>query len=147
MDAEDAKKAQPNAATPANRPSSSITAAIGKPSSINRTLTKKPATPTVVEKVSGLPDRVPENALRFYLHFSRPMTRGEGLKHVHLANKDGDPVEDAFLDLAEELWSADGKRLTLTAARPFPRGTYRVTWHAAGTDTHRMQGNYSFTVR
>ena len=44
-------------------------------------------------------------------------------------------------------WSVDGKRLTLTAARPFPRGTYRVSWHAAGTDTHRMQGNFSFTVR
>ena len=74
---------------------------------------RRPATPTVVEKVSGLPDQVPENALRFYLHFSRPMTRGEGLKHVHLANKDGDPVEDAFLDLAEELWSPDGRRLTV----------------------------------
>lgn len=44
-------------------------------------------------------------------------------------------------------WSANGRMLTLTAARPFPRGTYRVSWHAAGTDTHRMQGNYSFTVR
>ncbi len=74
---------------------------------------RPPATPTVVTKVEGLPDRVPQNTLRFYLHFSRPMTRGEGLKHVKLANKDGDPVDDAFLDLAEELWSADGSRLTL----------------------------------
>lgn len=74
---------------------------------------RPPATPTVVSSVSGLPDHVPENTLRFYLHFSRPMTRGEGLKHVRLATKDGDPVPDAFLDLAEELWSADGRRLTL----------------------------------
>ena len=44
-------------------------------------------------------------------------------------------------------WSANGRMLTLTAARPFPRGTYRVAWHAAGTDTHRMQGHYSITVR
>jgi methionine-rich copper-binding protein CopC len=44
-------------------------------------------------------------------------------------------------------WSADGKTLTLTAGRPFPRGTYQVAWHAAGTDTHPMKGTYSFTVR
>ncbi len=74
---------------------------------------RPPTTPTVVEKVSGLPDQVPENTLRFYLHFSHPMTRGEGLKHVHLANKDGDPVNDAFLDLAEELWDPSFTRLTL----------------------------------
>ena len=74
---------------------------------------RPPAVPTRVASLSGLPDGVPENTLRFYLHFSRPMTRGEGLKHVRLANKDGDPVPDTFLDLAEELWSADGRRLTL----------------------------------
>ena len=74
---------------------------------------RPPTTPTVVSQVEGLPDRAPQNTLRFYLHFSRPMTRGEGLKHVKLTDKDGDPVPDAFLDLAEELWSADGRRLTV----------------------------------
>ena len=74
---------------------------------------RPPTTPTVVSNVEGLPDNTPQNTLRLYLHFSRRMTRGEGLKHVHLANKDGDPVPDAFLDLAEELWSVDGRRLTL----------------------------------
>ncbi len=44
-------------------------------------------------------------------------------------------------------WSADGKTMTLTAGRAFPKGTYQVTWHAAGADTHRMQGSYSFTVK
>lgn len=44
-------------------------------------------------------------------------------------------------------WSANGKTLTLTAARPFPKGTYQVVWHAAGTDTHRTQGAYSFIVK
>lgn len=47
----------------------------------------------------------------------------------------------------KQAWSADGKTLTLTAGRPFPKGTYQVTWHAAGADTHRMQGSYSFTVK
>lgn len=44
-------------------------------------------------------------------------------------------------------WSADGKTLTLTAGRVFPKGTYRVSWHAAGADAHRMQGSYSFSVK
>ncbi len=44
-------------------------------------------------------------------------------------------------------WSADGKTLTLVAGRPFPKGTYQVSWRAAGADTHRVQGNYSFTVK
>ena len=44
-------------------------------------------------------------------------------------------------------WSANGKTLTLTATRPFPKGTYQVAWHAAGTDTHRTQGTYSFNVK
>lgn len=44
-------------------------------------------------------------------------------------------------------WSPDGKTVTLTAGRPFPAGTYQVAWHAAGADTHRMQGNYNFMVK
>lgn len=44
-------------------------------------------------------------------------------------------------------WSADGKTLTLVAGRAFPAGTYQVTWHAAGADTHRMQGTFTFSVK
>ena len=44
-------------------------------------------------------------------------------------------------------WTADGKTLTLTAGRAFPVGTYKVTWHAAGSDTHRMQGSFTFSAK
>ena len=44
-------------------------------------------------------------------------------------------------------WSADGKTLTLTAGRAFPVGTYQVTWHATGADTHRMQGSFTFSAK
>lgn len=44
-------------------------------------------------------------------------------------------------------WSNNAKTLTLTTARPLGKGMYRVMWHAAGADTHRMQGGYSFTVK
>lgn len=44
-------------------------------------------------------------------------------------------------------WSPDGKTVTMTAGRPFPKGSYQVAWHAAGADTHRMQGNFNFMVK
>lgn len=44
-------------------------------------------------------------------------------------------------------WSADGRTMTMTAGRPFPKGTYQVAWHAAGADTHRMTGKFDFAVK
>lgn len=56
---------------------------------------------------------VPENLLKFYLHFSAPMSRGEVYRRVKLIDSEGKRIEYPFLELAEELWSPDGKRLTL----------------------------------
>lgn len=39
----------------------------------------------------------------------------------------------------------DGKRLVV-GLKPLPAGTYMVTWQATATDTHKVKGNYSFTV-
>lgn len=41
----------------------------------------------------------------------------------------------------------DGKSMTLAPRRRLVRGTYRVTWTAAGADTHRITGGFSFTVK
>ncbi len=30
--------------------------------------------------------------------------------------------------------------------KPLPPGTYKVTWHATATDTHKTEGSFSFTV-
>ena len=43
--------------------------------------------------------------------------------------------------------SSDRKTVTLELASALAAGTYRVTWSAAGTDSHRATGNFSFTVR
>ena len=43
--------------------------------------------------------------------------------------------------------SADGKKLMLTLRRALAAGTYQLKWHAAGADTHRMEGSLSFTVQ
>src|SRR5262249_37612013 len=51
--------------------------------------------------------------LRFYIHFSAPMSRGEAYRHIRLLDSSGRPIEDPFLELGEELWSTDGRRFTL----------------------------------
>ncbi|WP_375267612.1 copper homeostasis periplasmic binding protein CopC [Phenylobacterium sp.] len=42
--------------------------------------------------------------------------------------------------------SADGRTLTGTPQGAFMKGTYKVQWHAAGPDGHRMTGDLSFKV-
>jgi hypothetical protein len=56
---------------------------------------------------------LPENQLRFYVHFSAPMSRGEAYSHLKLLKEDGEPVDLPFLEIGEELWDTSGKRLTL----------------------------------
>lgn len=58
-------------------------------------------------------DTLPENLLRWYLEFSRPMRPGQALAHVRLLNDRGEEDRTAFLDTSEELWDPEGRRLTL----------------------------------
>jgi hypothetical protein len=73
----------------------------------------KPAAPTVVTHVYPSRDRLPENQLKFYLHFSAPMSRGESYRHIRLEDATGKPVDLPFLELDEELWDPAGTRFTL----------------------------------
>ncbi len=68
---------------------------------------------TVVEHIYPSGDRLPENQLKFYLHFSAPMSRGEAYRHLHLLDELGKEVEAPFLELGEELWDGQHKRFTL----------------------------------
>jgi len=67
---------------------------------------------TVVAQVYPVAEKLPENTLRLYVRFSAPMTRGGVYKHIKLLCG-GEEVAHPFLELDEELWSADGKRFTL----------------------------------
>jgi copper resistance protein C len=42
---------------------------------------------------------------------------------------------------------ADGKTLVATLAKPLAVGTYKVDYHVVSTDTHRIQGSYTFKVQ
>jgi hypothetical protein len=71
------------------------------------------AATTVVAHVYPSAGTLPENQLKFYLHFSAPMSQGDVYRHIKLLGASGKPVELPFLELVKELWDADGKRFTL----------------------------------
>src|SRR5262249_20989692 len=58
-----------------------------------------------LERIYPSGEVLPENLLRFYLHFSSPMSRGEAYKHLRLLDASGKAIADTFLELDEELWS------------------------------------------
>jgi hypothetical protein len=81
------------------------------------TIVSLPAAPpqatTVVEAVYPSGEELPENLLKFYVHFSAPMGRGDSYKYVRIVDGDGREVTDAILEIGEELWDAEQRRLTL----------------------------------
>ena len=69
--------------------------------------------PTRVTAVYPSASRLPENLLKFYLHFSAPMSQGNSYRHLHLLKENGKEVDLPFLELPEELWNPAGTRLTV----------------------------------
>lgn len=57
---------------------------------------------------------LPRNALRFYVHFSAPMSYGMAASHIHLERTDTEElVLGAFSPMDPELWDLDRQRLTV----------------------------------
>lgn len=68
------------------------------------------------ERVTGVypsADTLPQNLLKFYIHFSGPMSRDGVYRHISIRNARGEVVPDAFLELPQELWDPDAERLTI----------------------------------
>lgn len=67
-----------------------------------------------VQQIYPTASELPENLLRFYVHFSGRVARGEVYRNVTLRDDTaGTLVELPFLEIAEELWNPSGTRLTL----------------------------------
>ena len=77
------------------------------------TVPRPPRKPSTTVQIYPSGDRLPENLLRFYLHFDAPMRRGEVYKHVRLLDEHDKEIDMPFLELDEELWDPSGQRLTL----------------------------------
>ncbi len=76
----------------------------------------QPAVPTAAPEVIAMypsADDIPENTLRFYIHFSTPMQPHLSTEFIKLVDAKGTTDTAAFMAFKQELWSEDRKRLTL----------------------------------
>jgi hypothetical protein len=71
------------------------------------------ATRTHVVAVYPSTNVLPENQLKLYVYFSAPMQSGGVWPKIHLLEEDGRPVVLPFVELEQELWDREQKRLTL----------------------------------
>ncbi len=69
--------------------------------------------PAAVTEVYPSGDFLPENTLRFYIHFSTPMKPGVAFKYIKLRDAQGHTDEAAFMQFKQELWNEDRTRLTV----------------------------------
>lgn len=86
------------------------------------------------EQVTGVfpsADSLPQNLLKFYIHFSGPMSRGQAYEHISIRDAAGQEVPDAFLELPQELWDPGVTRLTIL----FDPGRIK-----RGLDRHNLMG-------
>ena len=68
---------------------------------------------TLVSAVYPSAAVLPANLLKFYIHFSAPMSVGRSYEHIRLLDSKGELVKYPFLELDEELWDPAGQRLTV----------------------------------
>jgi hypothetical protein len=90
----------------------------GKPGQLtivarHRVAKPSPTESTVVTMIYPTAEVLPENLLKFYVYFSAPMSRGDIYDHIKLREDSGREIELPFLQIDEELWDAEMKRLTL----------------------------------
>jgi len=100
-----------------------------------------PSPATRLDRIDPSPDLLPENLLKFYLHFSAPMARGEAYRRIHLLDAQGKAVAVPFLEIEQELWDRDLRRLTLLfdpgriKRELLPNQEVGAPLHAGGTYT------------
>lgn len=58
-------------------------------------------------------DTLPENLLRFYVQFSKPMSRGYTREHIRVLGPDGNPAADVLYRAPVELWDRQQRWLTV----------------------------------
>ncbi|HUQ93572.1 MAG TPA: hypothetical protein VM120_17965 [Bryobacteraceae bacterium] len=68
---------------------------------------------TRVERIYPTAAELPANVLKLYVQFSAPMSRAEAWRHIHLIDEQGTEVKLPFLEIEEELWDRETRRLTV----------------------------------
>jgi hypothetical protein len=121
--------------------------------------------PTEVTAIYPAAGTWPENLLRFYVHFSAPMSATTSAKYVHLIDDAGEEVTEALLDVETDLWNDDYTRCTvffdpgrvkrgvgpnLKLGRAIREGRrYTIVVYAGWPDAHGrpLKGPYRFEIR
>ena len=68
---------------------------------------------TEVVSVYPTTDTLPENTLKLYVNFSKPMREGQALNNIAVIKNENDTLRSTFLDLDKELWNSERTVLTL----------------------------------
>jgi hypothetical protein len=58
-------------------------------------------------------DEWPANTLRMYVEFTNPMARGDAWTHLRVLDETGAAIQKPFVEVDQELWDPEGKRLTV----------------------------------
>ena len=98
---------------------------------------------TIVNQVYPTANSLPENLLKFYLHFSAPMSQGNVYSHIHLLNARNKKIDLPFLEVDEELWNPDGTRLTIL----FDPGRIKSGLLPREQDGPVLQESQSYTLK
>ena len=69
--------------------------------------------PAAVTAIYPSGETLPENTLRFYIHFAVPMQPQVAFDYIELRDASGTPDDAAFMRFKQELWNADRTRLTV----------------------------------
>jgi methionine-rich copper-binding protein CopC len=91
------------------------------------------------------------------LEKSMPMANAKVRSPAHIVLHFSESLEPAFSGVllldpegrnvsGENPVKIDGPLMTLTPGHLAP-GVYHVSWHSVGHDTHRLDGDFSFTVK
>ena len=78
------------------------------------------------------------------LHFSEKLIPAFSKAEVTMAAM---PGMGAMRMAGSATLAKDGKTLVVTPKARLPKGKYIVAWHVVSTDTHKVAGNYAFTVK
>jgi hypothetical protein len=99
------------------------------------------ATPHVVS-IAPAAGSIPANALRLYVTFAHPARGVVTTRDLRLLDAAGRMVDGAFMDFGQDLWSPDGRRLTVL----FDPGRVKRGVEGDGESAAPLQVGHRFTV-
>ncbi len=85
---------------------------------------------------------LPASTLRLYVHFDQSARGWVRTQDLELRQADGTPVVAAFMNLGQDLWSADGRRLTVL----FDPGRVKRDVSGPGAEAAPLQAGRSYQV-